>query len=226
MQELALVESIPGWLRPEDAQKLYELAFSASGPVLEVGTYKGKSAVLMATAIRDAGRRELIYTLDVNRASIKAAAAQAEARGLAEAIVFVHGTVAAFARAYPQLRPGLVFIDGDHSRAGVERDLAVLHQIVPAGGRLLFHDFNDPLNEDASCGTIKVRPTVQTSWVFRECQFDGVFGACGLFTRRTEPGPAGSSVVELLRLDSVRDRYRHGWRHPAGRLLRRIYANR
>ena len=49
------VESLPGWLLEGDALKLYELARDAAGPVLEIGTYRGKSAVLMATALRDAG---------------------------------------------------------------------------------------------------------------------------------------------------------------------------
>ena len=39
-----LVESIRGWLRVEDAEKLYELAHATPGPVLEIGTAHGKSA--------------------------------------------------------------------------------------------------------------------------------------------------------------------------------------
>jgi hypothetical protein len=223
MEALALVELIPGWLLREDAEKLYALAGSAPGPILEVGTYNGKSTLLMATALREAERSGPIYTVDVDRSAIAAASMHARARELAEMIVFVHGTLAAFAAAYPQLRPALTFIDGDHSRAGVERDLAALRGLVPAGGRLLFHDFNDPLNEDASCTTIKVRPTVHSSWVAHECEFEGVFGACGLFTRRTSPEPTRDTVVDLLRLASLSDRYRHGLRAPVRRLYRRLH---
>jgi Methyltransferase domain len=226
VEALALVESIQGWLRPEDAEKLYELAYSASGPILEVGTYHGKSAVLMASAIRDAERETLLYTLDVDRSAIEAAAAEAQAHDLASVIVFVRGTLSAFARAYPHLRPAVTFIDGDHSRVGVERDLAVLEALVPADGKLLFHDFNDPLNDDSACETIKVRPTVETSWVARECQFEGVFGACGLFTRLTAPVRNDAATVDLLRLDSIRNRYLHAVRYPAGRLLRRMHPKR
>lgn len=225
MEALALVESIPGWRPREDAETLYALAGSAGGPILEVGTYNGKSTLIMATALRAAAQTGPIYTVDVDRAAIAAASVHARARGLAERIVFVHGTLAAFAAAYPHLRPALTFVDGDHSRAGVERDLAVLRGLVPAGGRMLFHDFNDPLNEDAGCTTIKVRPTVHSSWVARECEFDGVFGACGLFTRRTAPEPAGDTVVNLLRLGSLSDRYRHGLRASVRRLYRRLHPN-
>jgi predicted O-methyltransferase YrrM len=47
-----LSRRVPGWLRPEDALKLYELAYYATGPILEIGTYRGKSGTLMAIAAR------------------------------------------------------------------------------------------------------------------------------------------------------------------------------
>jgi predicted O-methyltransferase YrrM len=56
MDPLARVESIPGWLRSEDAEKLYELAQLTPGPILEVGTHFGKSAVVMALALQDEQR--------------------------------------------------------------------------------------------------------------------------------------------------------------------------
>ncbi len=132
VEALARVEPIPGWLLQEDADKLWELAQRAAGPILEIETYRGKSAVLMALALNDAGHENVIYTLDVDRDSLALAAAEAAARGLVERIVFVHGTVGAFARAYPQVRPAVTFVDGDHSRPGVDRDLAVLERLVPA----------------------------------------------------------------------------------------------
>jgi predicted O-methyltransferase YrrM len=223
---LALVDSIPGWLLPEDAEKLYELARSTSGPILEVGTYHGKTAVLMASAMRDAECREHLYTVDVDRVAIKAAAAHAKAHDLADIIVFICGTLRAFARAYPHVRPALAFVDGDHSRAGVERDLAILKALVPSGGALVFHDFNDPLNDDPECEAIKVRPTVETSWVGRECRFQGVFGACGWFLRETSPLRNEVAIGDLRRLDGIREQYVHGLRHPAGRLFRRVLPKR
>jgi hypothetical protein len=136
--------------------------------------------------------------------------------------VFIRGTSTSFVRAYPRVRPGLTFVDGDHRQAGVEADLAELANIVPTGGRLLFHDFADPLNDDLSCDDIKVRPTVEASWVARECEFDGIFGCCGLFTRRTEPPSQQVAYVDLLPLDDVRNQYLHRLRDPAGRVWKRL----
>ena len=222
MRALALVESVPGWLRPEDADKLWELARSASGPILEIGTYHGKSAVLMALALKDAGSGAVLYTLDVDARALRSAQAAAETHGVADRIVFVRGTSAALAGAYPHLRPALTFVDGDHSQAGVERDLAALEALVPDGGRLLFHDYHDPRNEDPGCEIVKVRPAVAGSWVVRDCDFDGVFGCCGLFTRHTGGPPAIIPIVDLLRLDSARDQYLHRLRNPLARLWWRL----
>jgi predicted O-methyltransferase YrrM len=233
VQSFARVQSIPGWMRPEDADKLWELASVTTGPILEIGTFHGKSAVLMALALKDANTNTLIYTLEVQKASIRAAAAQAAANGVADRIVFVRGTSDAFARAYPWLRPALTFVDGDHRRAGVQADLEILERIVPAGGVLLFHDFDDPLNDDPGCADIEVRPTVHDSWVARECDFGGTFGACGLYTRRTDPPAAAAAaaaedamIVDLLRVASPADQYRHRLRYPAGRVWKRVRGAR
>jgi len=222
MDALALVQSIPGWLRSEDANKLYELAGATRGPILEVGTYRGKSTVIMAAASQASQRPTTIYTLDVDRRSIDAAVVEAKSRGLADRIVFIRGTLTAFARAYPHLRPTLTFVDGDHSWRGVQHDLAVLDAIVPAGGQLLFHDFNDPRNEDPSCAEVKVRPAVQDSWVARECDFEGAFGVCGLFRRREAPRRSPVGQADLLPLASIREQYLHRVRYPAGRMWRRM----
>ena len=210
-------------MRPEDADKLWELASATSGPILEIGTFHGKSAVLMGLAVKAAGTDTRIYTLEVDKASIKAARAQATTHHVADLIVFCRSTSDAFARAYPWLRPSLTFVDGDHRRVGVEADLEILRSLVPKGGVLLFHDFDDPLNEDPGCADIKVRPAVHESWVPRECDFGGTFGACGLYTRRTDPLHAeDATVVDLLPLASPGDQYRHRLRYPAGRVWKRV----
>jgi predicted O-methyltransferase YrrM len=222
VQAISRVASIPGWMEPGDADKLYELAGAADGPILEIGTYHGKSAVLMALAARNAGRGTVVYTLEVDRTAIRAAQAQAARHGVADSIVFIRATAGAFARAYPWLRPALTFVDGDHRREGVESDLAVLSSLVPAEGVLMFHDFADPLNDDPQCAEIKVRATVEHSWVAAECHFDGVYGGSGLYTRRTAPTPRRlPTEVDLMPLASPSEQYLHRLRYPAGRLWKR-----
>jgi predicted O-methyltransferase YrrM len=180
----------------------------------------------MALALKDGQRENVIYTLDVDRDSLALAAAEATGRDVAERIVFIHGTVGAFARAYPQVRPAVTFVDGDHSRAGVDRDLAVLERIVPTGGLILFHDFADPRNADPGCRDTQVRPAIEASWVAEQCDFQGTFGVCGLYERRQAATPRQAGVAELMPLDGITDQYRYRLRYPAGRLLRRLAGKR
>ncbi len=221
-EALGLVETIPGWLLPEDAAKLFELASRSSGPILEIGTYYGKSAILMASAIKAAGRDTTVYSLDVDANLTRAAASEAKRRGVGDRIVFIRGTVSAFARAYPHLRPALTFVDGDHSFPGVQRDLLSLQALTPNGGLLLFHDFDDPRNDDPGCAEVKVRPAIEGSWVSAECEFCGTFGVCGLYERQMAPPQPVVSTVDLLRLDSAREQYLQRVRYPAGRLWRKL----
>ena len=222
MNALARVDSIPGWLRPEDAEALYALALESRGPILEIGTYRGKSAVLMALALLAAGGEGTVYTVDIDRQALEAAATHARERDVADRIVFVRGTSAAFSRAYPQLRPALTFVDGDHSQAGVARDLVALEALVPVGGKLMFHDFNDPRNGDPGCAEVKVRPAVERSWVSHDCEFERVTGACGVFVRRRRPPLTRAATADLSALDDVRDQWRYRVRLPAGRAWRRL----
>jgi predicted O-methyltransferase YrrM len=207
MDALDLVDSIPGWLRREDAEQLYGLAASTPGPILEIGTYHGKSAVLMALAVKTAKRNTTLFSLDIDPRALVLAQRHAASFAVADTIVFVRGTSQAFARAYPHLRPTLTFVDGDHSARGGHSDLIALQPIVPDGGQLLFHDFNDPLNADPARTDVKVRPTVESSWVANQCRFDGVFGVCGLYTRQEPPGPDVIRAADLHRLDSFKERY-------------------
>jgi predicted O-methyltransferase YrrM len=219
------VQDLPGWLREEDALKLYELAWFSSGPVLDIGTYRGKSAILMAQALRDADRPGPIVSLDVERDALRAAAALAAGRELADRIALVRGTAEQLFRSVPGLRPALVFLDGDHSRGGVARDLRALEPRVPAGGLMLFHDYYDARNADPSEPDYGVVQGVEESWVPRHCEFAGVFGCCGLFRRRT--GPSGGVDGELPRAAAITDLGREplgSWlaRRVVGAMRRRI----
>jgi hypothetical protein len=223
------VEALPGWLLEADAMKLYELAHRADGPILEVGTYGGKSAILMATALRDAGRPGPLVSLDVDAAGLEEAAAESDARGLSDRLVLARGTAEMLFRAHPDFAPSLVFLDGDHSRRGVGRDLRALRDRVPKGGLLLFHDFHDQRNADPSEPDYGVTEGIESSWVPAECEFEGVFGSCGLFERRRGgpqggelDAPSGPGIVELGREPT------RSWleRRVVGRLARRASALR
>jgi MMP 1-O-methyltransferase len=185
---------IPGWLEPEDALKLYELAWFARGPVLEIGTYCGRSAVIMAIAVADRGGGIPVISLDTDPAVIPFARRAAQAHGLLDHVLFACTTVDTFLSAIPSFSPAFVFVDGDHSAAGVEADLHGLEGRVAPGGLLLFHDYvEQPLPRTdgfpVSAEPIDVQHVVERSWVAEQCEFAGTFGCSALF-RVPDPDPA------------------------------------
>jgi predicted O-methyltransferase YrrM len=216
-----LVADVPGWLRPEDALKLYELAFFARGPILEIGTYRGKSGTLMAMAARDAGNASIVVTVDVDPEAGRAAARAAAERGVADRLLPFRGSAEAFFAANSAFAPALVFVDGDHSHRGASTDLRTLEARVPTGGLVLLHDYLDPKNDDPADNEIDVVRAARESWLARDAEFAGVFGACALF-RRQRGGPPVPTVgiFDLLRYDSPRLQYLQRVRWPAGRAAR------
>ncbi len=215
------VADVPGMLWPADEDKLHELASSTEGPILEIGTYRGRSTTIMALGAAS-GAGALLISVDVDPAAQRAAAAALIRHGVGERVLLVRGSCAAAVRRLRGLRPALTFVDGDHSAAGVLRDLEVLEPVVPRDGLLLFHDFGDSRNADPAVAEIGVQEGIRASWVERDCEFLGEHGVCGLF-RRVRGGPAGASVpvVDALSLDSPRMQYLQRLRWPAGRLYRR-----
>lgn len=224
-QAQELVADVPGWLRPEDALKLYELAHFAEGPILEIGTHRGKSGTLMALALRDAGSAALVVSIDVDARAQREAAAAAAAKGVQDRLWLMAGSAGAFFAANPSFTPSLVFLDADHSYEGVRRDLDLLEPRVPGGGLVLLHDYLDPRNDDPSSPEIGVFRAARESWLSDSCEFAGVFGACGLFRRlRGGPASAGPGAFDLRRYDSARMQYLQRVRRPAGRMARRLLS--
>jgi hypothetical protein len=208
----AAVADIDGWLRPEDSLKLYELGYLAPGPFLEIGTYRGKSTTVLATALRDAGRGDEFYSLDLSGDDLKRAQGALVQRGLASHVTLVHGTIRALFRGLPSFRPLFVFLDGDHSAKGVRRDLAPLEARVPEGGLLLFHDFRDPRNHDPTDADYGVPQAIDASWVARDCEFAGTFGCSGLYRRVRGPQRDSHAdtrqLIDLIALDRTPVRLR------------------
>ena len=156
-----------GFLPPGEALALRAAGVAAGrlGPLLEIGSYCGLSAIYLGDAARAAGT--VLFSVDHHRGSEEHQPGEAYhdpalagpdgrpdtlpafRRTIAEAglepwVVAVLGEsarVAAFWRA----PLGLVFIDGGHSQAAADADYAGWAPRVVAGGTLAIHDvFPDP----------------------------------------------------------------------------------
>ncbi|MBI1211022.1 MAG: class I SAM-dependent methyltransferase [Alphaproteobacteria bacterium] len=162
------IETVKGFLDAEEGAALYQSALKAAplGPLLEVGSYCGKSAVYVGTAARDAG--SVLFTIDHHRGSeemqpgwehhdpstwdVRAGSMDSlpflrdtlrRAR-LEEVVVPVVGRSSTVARVW-RTPLAFLFIDGGHAMAEAEADYRGWTPHVMPGGTLAIHDvFPDP----------------------------------------------------------------------------------
>jgi MMP 1-O-methyltransferase len=164
-----LAEAAPGFMPPDEGLGLYAAAREAAAlgaPLLEVGTYCGKSTVYLAAAAREGGVP--VVTVDHHRGSeehqpgweyhdpalvdpvtgrldtLPALRRTLHAAGLEEAVVAVVGRSAVVAALW-STPLALVFIDGGHTEEAAWVDYRGWAGHVLPGGLLVVHDvFPDP----------------------------------------------------------------------------------
>lgn len=130
----------------KEGAKLHELArIVPSGlAIVEIGTYKGRSACYMAMGAPDDTR---IYTIDVwgSQRLQKARAWQAfreqvRRAGVADKVIPIRGRSNDIGRAW-NLPIGLLHIDGDHSFEGCLADYELFGRHIVPGGWIALHDY-------------------------------------------------------------------------------------
>jgi predicted O-methyltransferase YrrM len=167
-QLLDLARRTPGFMPDDEGLALHAAALDAArlGPIVEIGTYCGKSSIYLAAAARERGT--VVFTVDHHRGSEENQPGQLyhdpqladpltggldtlpEFRrtmtraGLDDCLVAVVGRSDVVARHWHHPL-GALFIDGGHSEAAAQTDYACWSPHVTAGGLLLIHDvFPDP----------------------------------------------------------------------------------
>jgi hypothetical protein len=163
-----LVADVPGWPRPEDALKLYELAYRAEGSILEIGTHRWQVGDVDGARPARCG---LVSTDRLNRCRCSRAARRGDdgsGKGVPDRLLLVRASAGAFFAANPSFSPSLVFLDADHSYEGVRRDLELLEPRVPRGGLVLLHVYLDPRNDDPASAEIGVCRATQESQPVQE----------------------------------------------------------
>jgi MMP 1-O-methyltransferase len=161
-------EAAPGFMPTAEGLALFDAAaaYAARGPVLEIGSYCGKSTIYLTAAARAAG--QIVVTVDHHRGSeenqpgweyhdprlvdpvtgrldtLPHIRATLAAAGLEDHVVVVVGRSADVARLWGTPL-GLVFIDGGHTEAAAVADYEGWAPWVARGGALAIHDvFPDP----------------------------------------------------------------------------------
>jgi MMP 1-O-methyltransferase len=165
---LAAARAAVGFMPDDEGLALYEagLVGGRSGPLLEIGTYCGKSALYLGAAARETGT--VLYTVDHHRGSEENQAGwehhderlvdprsgrmdtlpffrrTIEDAGLEDAVVAVIGSSPVVAANWGTPL-GLVFVDGGHAFDAALADYEGWSRFLVPGGVLVFHDvFEDP----------------------------------------------------------------------------------
>ncbi len=178
---------IPGWLRREDALKLYELAHFAQGQILELGSFHGLSTAILARATRNAASPESVVSIDLDPACTHATRHNLKRLGVhAEVTAHTANAVTAVeAYVVEQRQFALAFIDHSHAYEPVYKVCRVLDRLIQPGGFCLFHDFNDLRNADPEDKEYGVYQAVIDGLNMGLFEFYGIFGCCGLYRRVT-----------------------------------------
>lgn len=178
-------EPLTGWLRREDALKLYEIAYATSGDVLELGTLAGLSASILARAKQDQAQRDRVYSVDLSLHFLGQARANLASLGLLRQVDFVCADGVAFVQgaALRGKQFGFVFVDHSHAYAPVYDVCQVLPKIVRPGGFCLFHDFNDVRNRDEQDADYGVYQAVLAGLDRHAFEFYGIYGCTALYRK-------------------------------------------
>ncbi|MFG2758387.1 class I SAM-dependent methyltransferase [Streptomyces wuyuanensis] len=171
-ETLAAFEAAKGFMPAGEGLALYAAAVAAGElglPLLEVGTYCGRSTILLADAAREAGT--VAVTVDHHRGSeeqqpgwdyhdpelvdpevgrmdtLPAFRRTLHAAGLEDHVIAVVGRSPQAAKVWGR-EVGLVFIDGGHTDEHATNDYEGWAPHVAEGGLLVIHDvFPDPVDE-------------------------------------------------------------------------------
>jgi len=171
-------QTIEGWLTKNEALALYRIAkgLPAGACVVEIGSWKGRSTFCIAKGLKDAR----LVAIDPFDASGETGSREVYAQGRGQQPLVEqfkrnlgqHGLLSKIEikQGYSQdhvagvLAVDFLFIDGDHSQAGCERDFNLFSPKVKPGGLLGFHDYDDQRPELGPTWVVENRLRQSADW--------------------------------------------------------------
>lgn len=170
MFNLNIMDSIKGFMREDEAIRLYRESLKAvelGGPIVEIGSYCGKSAYIIGSACKE--KKGILFSIDHHRGSEEQQIGQKyfdkevydeknqqintfpffcqtiSQTGLEEIVVPIV-SASEIAGCMWKTPVSMLFIDGGHSLKEVRRDFLTWACHLISGGLLVMHDvFTNPL---------------------------------------------------------------------------------
>lgn len=192
------IDQVKGFLAEDEAQALYEQALnmSARGPILEIGSYCGKSTIYIGTACKQSNG--ILFALDHHRGSeehqlgeeyhdgdlydasiglmdsFKEFRRNIRAAKLEETVVPIVASSALAARSW-NTSLSMVFIDGGHSMEAAMADYRSWAGHIIPGGVLAIHDLFPAPNEGGQAPITIYRLAI-ASGLFEEIEVVNTLG--------------------------------------------------
>jgi predicted O-methyltransferase YrrM len=110
--------------------------------IVETGTHRGISTIVLAQAVKDSGFQGMVNTVDINPALVEIAKRNVAEAGLSELVEFNLRDSAEFLRDFARQsqRIDFAFLDGDHSFGQVRAEFEAIRESVAACGGKIFFD--------------------------------------------------------------------------------------
>ena len=141
-------KTIEGWLTDAEGEFLFRVAAGCppGSPIVEIGSWKGKSTVFLASGISTPGASR-VFAVDPHMQSLEDANARTlddlkdnlARAGVTDSVEPVVSQSHAYAPTFVQ-RPGVVFVDGSHLEEAVRVDLDDWLPKLIDGGVIALHD--------------------------------------------------------------------------------------
>jgi MMP 1-O-methyltransferase len=188
-------EAAKGFMPPVEGEALFDVAarYGPAGPIVEIGSYCGKSTMYLAAAASEIG--QVVVTVDHHRGSeenqpgweyhdmtlvdpavglldtLPTFRSNLATAGLEQHVIAIVGRSAAVARLWHE-PIGMLFIDGGHTDAAATADYEGWAPHIRQGGALAIHDvFPDPA--DGGQAPYRIYLRALASGAFKEVSVTG-----------------------------------------------------
>ncbi len=155
---LILCAKVEGWLTEAEAETIFDYVNEATAPVVEIGSFMGKSTIIVGWAARlghgvevhsvdphDVGSPEIKHLVKGSVGTWPTYYMNMQRTGLSGYVVSHRETSLSASSKFEGDSLGLVFIDGDHGLA--YEDFGLWDPKLKVGGIMLFHDSSWPVVE-------------------------------------------------------------------------------
>jgi predicted O-methyltransferase YrrM len=150
---LEAASPVMGYTTPAELSLLYHLAIAADGPgrIVEIGSYLGRSTIVLARAVADTGREPVVavdpHTAALGIENLAPRDTRAEfltnitTAGVREHVTLMHQKSVDAAKEWPDEPIRLQFVDGWHTREAVLEDVGSYARWFTPDAVVVFDDY-------------------------------------------------------------------------------------